>query len=203
MVLASIVTLVVLCAAVTALVARSAWVVAEPDEWLLSVRNGRVVRAGIGIALLRRPGDTVARFSSTVQRVRFSVNARTREHLAVRVEGFILWSIAGNAEAAFRAVSKLGIVNLNLARTGLRNRSHLLTTPQHHAFQALLAAEVRAHLSSLALRDLLTEPRTLLSGLAERFEALSESLGIRIERTELLDLEPTDEGLLRDLSARS
>jgi len=185
---------------------RSAWVIAEPDEWLLCIRNGKVVGAGIGISIWRRPGDIVARFSSTVQRVRFSVDARTAEHLALRVEGFILWSVSPDAEGAFRAFSKLGIVNLNHAQgrsAAPKSRAHLLTSAQHHAFQALLAAEVRAHVSSRSLGELLTEPNTLVQGLSERFASLSSALGIRIERTEILEVQPVDPKLLKDLSARS
>ena len=47
--------------------ARRWWLRAQPDEWLLCVRDGRLVAAGVGISLLRRPGDVVVRFSSTMQ----------------------------------------------------------------------------------------------------------------------------------------
>jgi hypothetical protein len=50
--------------------------VSQPDEWLLCIRNGRLVKAGVGISLWSRPFDVVVRFTSTVQRVRF-----TREEL--------------------------------------------------------------------------------------------------------------------------
>lgn len=36
---------------------------AKPDEWLLRVRHGRLVNAGVGITLWRRLGDMVVRFS--------------------------------------------------------------------------------------------------------------------------------------------
>src|SRR6185369_17489337 len=52
---------------------------AQPDEWLLCLRNGRLIKAGVGISLWRRPGDVVVRFTSTVQRVSFSVSALSRE----------------------------------------------------------------------------------------------------------------------------
>jgi hypothetical protein len=58
------------------------------------MRNGRVIDAGIGLSLFRRPGDVGARFSSTVQRVRFTVEATSAEHLPLVIDGFILWSVA-------------------------------------------------------------------------------------------------------------
>src|SRR5688500_9779163 len=44
---------------------------AAPDEWLLQVRNGRLLASGVGLVVWRWPGDQVVRFTSTVQRVRF------------------------------------------------------------------------------------------------------------------------------------
>src|SRR5436190_441137 len=48
---------------------RWSWLVAKPDQWLLRIRDGRLVRAGIGISVWRRPGDAIVRFTSAVQRV--------------------------------------------------------------------------------------------------------------------------------------
>ncbi len=75
--LPSVVLLGVMLALLSAVVfaVAKALVVAQPDERLLCIRDGRLVRAGVGISLWRRPGDVVARLTSTVQRVGFSVNA--------------------------------------------------------------------------------------------------------------------------------
>jgi flotillin len=191
--------LVLICAAA---VLRFARVAAQPDEWLLRMRNGRVLGAGIGIVLWRRPGDVIARFSSAVQRVRFTVQAPTAEHLPFAIDGFILWSVAPDAAGAFRAFSKLGIANLDRPPPGLKSRAHLLTSSQHHAFQALLAAEVRAQAGALSLAELLSTEK-LLAGLERRLQALAEQLGIVIERVEVLQVQPADSALRQELSARS
>jgi hypothetical protein len=182
---------------------RGLWVAAQPDQWLLRVRNGKVVDAGIGVHVWRRPGDVIVRFSSTVQRVRFMAEALSAEHVPVAVDGFLLWSVALDPEKAFRAYSKLGIANVDHPPPGLKSRAHLLTSVQHHAFQALLAAEVRAEASTMALADLMGEGRRLVTRLAERLASFSENLGIAIERIEIIRVEPADKNLLRDLSARS
>jgi flotillin len=191
--------LALICAAA---VLRFARVAAQPDEWLLRMRNGRVLDAGIGIVLWRRPGDVIARFSSAVQRVRFTAQAPTAEHLPVAIDGFILWSVAPDAGGAFRAFSKLGIANLDHPPPGLKSRAHLLTSSQHHAFQALLAAEVRAQAGALSLAELLSTER-LLGGLERRLQVLAEQLGIVIERVEVLQVQPADSARRQELSARS
>jgi hypothetical protein len=189
--------------ACTAALLKFARVTAQPDEWLLRVRNGKVLDAGIGIGLWRKPGDVIARFSSTLQRVRFTVEAPGAEHLPVKIDGFILWTVAPDVERVFRAFSKLGIANLDRPPPGLKSRAHLLTSSQHHAFQALLAAEVRAQASGLSLSELLLEPHKLLGGLERRLSALAEQLGIVIERIEVLQIEPADPQIGKELSARS
>ena len=80
---------------------RWSFVTARPDEWLIRIRDGQLVKAGIGISLWRRPGDLIARFSSTVQRVGFKVEALTQERLHVLVEGFVLWSVSPTGEGPF------------------------------------------------------------------------------------------------------
>src|SRR5262249_8444340 len=99
---------------------------AQPDEWLLCIRNGRLLRAGVGIRVGRRPGDVVVRFTSTVQRVSFSAHALSRERLQVFIDGFILWSVSPNGDGPFRAFQKLGVANLDKPPQDLRSPRHLL-----------------------------------------------------------------------------
>jgi hypothetical protein len=122
--------------------ARWSLVVSQPDEWLLRIHNGRLVNAGIGISVWRRPGDVIARFSSTIQRAGFSVEAMTQEHLHVLIDGFVLWTAASAGDGPFQAFSKIGIANLDNPPRGLKSKKHLLTSLQYHAFQGMIAAEI-------------------------------------------------------------
>ena len=191
-------------AAVLLIVGRAiarAFVIAQPDEWLLCIRNGRLVRAGIGIHLFRIPGDVVARFTSTVQRVSFSVGTLTREQLRVTVDGFILWSVSAEEDAPFRAFQKLGLVNLDAPPRDLRSPKHLLTTPQHHAFQQLLAAAVQRLAAPRSLEDLLLRQADLVAALLRELGNFQEEMGIQIDEVEILQIRPADEGLLTQMSA--
>ncbi|HEY8210158.1 MAG TPA: SPFH domain-containing protein [Myxococcaceae bacterium] len=173
---------------------------AQPDEWLLCIRNGRLLRAGVGISLWRRPGDVVVRFTSTVQRVSFSVNALSRERLQVLLEGFILWSVSPEGDGPFRAFQKLGVVNLDQPPHDLRSHRHLLSTPQHHAFQQLLSAAVQRLVATRSMNALLEQQGALVEELTEHLSALEAELGIRLERVEMLQVRPSDQDLLREMS---
>lgn len=173
---------------------------AQPDEWLLCIRNGRLVKAGVGISLWRRPGDVVVRFTSTVQRVSFSVSALTRERLPALVDGFILWSVSPDDDGPFRAFQKLGVVNLDAPPPDLKSSKHLLSTPQHRAFQQLLGAAVQQIAAATSLNGLLGDQEGLVEALARHLAPLERELGVRVERVELLQVRPADEQLLRELS---
>ena len=179
-----------------------ALVVAQPDEWLLCIHNGRLVKAGVGIYLWRRPGDVVARFTSTMQRVSFAVDAMSHERLRVAIEGFILWSVSGEGHGPFQAFQKLGLVNLDAAPRDLKSPKHLLSTPQHRAFQQLLGAAVQRLAATRSLDELLLRQDGLVVELREHLATLERQMGIRIDQIELLQVRPADDELLRLLSAK-
>jgi len=152
-------------------------VIAQPDEWLLRIRNGRLVDAGVGIWVVRRPGDRVARFSSTVQRVAFTAEGLTNERLAVAVDGFILWSVGDAAGAPFVAF------------------------PQYHAFQRMLAATVQRQIATWSLDDLLSRQDDLVAELRTRVGNLTGPLGLSLEEVELTRVLPAEDALVRELAA--
>ena len=131
------------------------WSVARPDEWLLQIRDGRMIRAGVGISIWRRPGDVLVRYSSAIQRATFSAIAPSRDQVPFAVEGFALWTVQSAGDGPFRAFRNLGLANLAERHPALRSDKHLLTAAQYRAFQKLLAAEVQ----QLASRRLKQKPK--------------------------------------------
>ncbi|MDB4929751.1 MAG: domain/band 7 family protein, partial [Myxococcaceae bacterium] len=181
--------------------ARRFYLSAQPDEWLLCIRDGRLAQAGVGIALFRRPGDVVVRFSATMQRVGFAVDAVSRERVAVRVEGFAFWSVSDEGDAPFRAYSRLGIADLRRPPPGLRHPKHLLTSPQHKAFQQMLSAVVQRHASTLPLAALIGAQDALVDGLAARIREVTAEMGVRVDQVEILAARPADPAVQAELAA--
>lgn len=181
---------------------RWSWLVAGPDQWLLGVRDGRLVRAGIGIGIWRRPGDTIVRFTSAVQRVTFKATAPSREQVPFVVEGFALWTVHGEGDGPFVAFGNLGLANLLERPALLRSDKHLLTGPQYHAFQALLSAEVQQLVAAAATATLLTDRAELADRVAERLARLAASLRFKIVQVEVQSVHPAEPALATDLAAR-
>lgn len=49
------------------------------NEWVVIIRNGKVITSAVGISTYRMPGDQVARFPSKVNKVVFSTEQVTKE----------------------------------------------------------------------------------------------------------------------------
>ncbi|HEY3451318.1 MAG TPA: SPFH domain-containing protein [Myxococcales bacterium] len=197
-------TLAVVAAVVALLAAgavRWSFRAARPDEWLLCVRNGRLRKAGIGIQLWRLPGDVLARFTSTTQRVSFSVESLSEDRLRVGVEGFILWSVSPAGDDPFRAYQKMGLVNLDDSPPGLKSAKHLLTTPQHHAFQQMLAAAAQRLAARHPADDLLLRQDVFVAELRQNLGSLEKQLGIQLDDVQVLRVRPADEEVLAHMAA--
>ncbi len=177
------------------------FITAAPDQWLLRIRNGNLIDAGVGVSCWRRPGDVVAIFTSTLQRVRFTVEAHSSDRVGVNIEGFILWSVDGASDGPFRAFRQMGLLDLSRQDPQMRQRKHLLSTPQHRAFRTLLSAEVQRHTSTMSLDELLSKQDLLVDGLSGRLDALAHKLGIEITQVEIVQLGTQDPSIMTDLAS--
>jgi flotillin len=178
-------------------------ITAQPDEWLLCIRDGKLIKAGVGIRLWPRPFDAVARFSSTLQRVSFTVEALSVEQVRVAIEGFILWSVSPEGDGPFRAFQKMGLVNLALrGLRSARSEKHLLTTPQHHAFQKLIGSLVQRLAGTHTLDSLLLGQDALVAEMRTRLAFVQHDLGVCIEQIELSRVRPCEPEILAQLAAQ-
>lgn len=176
------------------------YVVAQPDEWLLCVRDGRLVHAGVGVTVLRRPGDVAVRFSATSQRVTFAAEALSLERVAVLVEGFAFWSVSDEGDAPFRAYSHLGIADSRRPPPGLRHPQHLLTSPKHKAFQGMISAVVQRYVSSLPLAAIINAQDALVAGIAARIREVTAEMGLRVDQVEVRSVQAADPAVRAQLA---
>ncbi len=176
-------------------------VVAEPDEWLIRVRGGQLVEAGVGITLWRWPGDSLAKFSSTHQRVAFCAEALSSERIRVEIRGFFFWTVSRDPEGPFRAFQNLGIANLLSPPPELKHPKHLLTTAQYRAFQQVVVSLVQRNSSKLRLGKLMERQDEFIDGLGSMLRESLEPLGVEVTQVQLLSVIPADGDLLSKLSA--
>ena len=174
-------------------------VVGGPDEWVLQIRNGACIRAGIGASMVRRPGDVVVRFTATVQRVRFQATVIDADLVEVAMEGFALWSV--NPEDPFLAFRRLGLVDLHRGLPAGQASKHLLVRAQHRAFQQAFAALLLRHAGRWRYETLTRDPAGLLSAVHADAARQLSGLGVLVEDVQLLSVQPTDEAVVHNLAA--
>ena len=58
---------------------KTLWIEGLPNEWVIIMRNGKMVKAGIGLKTFKGPFDQVAKFPSRTHRVEFSTESITKE----------------------------------------------------------------------------------------------------------------------------
>ena len=81
---------------------------AEPNEWMLVMRNGKVIECGIGISYYASLFDVVVKFPSQINKVRFQAQQVTQEVQGLEVSGIIIWSVFRDNEGPLKAFKYLG-----------------------------------------------------------------------------------------------
>jgi len=132
-----------LFAACFGLYLRTRFIESQPNEWLLIIRDGKMVKAGVGLKTFLGLTDSFVKFPSKVSQVQFSANNVTKEMQGVDIQGFAFWSVYRDEDGHFRcykymqggdpnhnvkamceSVLRNLIANSSLEEV-LRNRSHL------------------------------------------------------------------------------
>lgn len=181
---------------------------ATPNQWLILLRKGQPIREGIGIVCWRRPQDSVARFTSTMQRVTFDTQVHTQDKQIVHVEGFMLWSIASTPGSPFKAFSKLGIAHQELdnahpdvQESTEHNPHHALNRAQHQAFRRNIEAVLRTAAVAFPFREVLSSPATLLEHVQAQVTQTLEEWGLHLERIEFNNVQVVQQELFEHLQA--
>lgn len=197
-----LVTPVAVAAALLVVVTVGIWravVVGRPDEWILLIRDGRCVRSGVGITVVRRPLDTVARFSSAVQRVSFRAQALTKDRVEATIEGYMLWSIAPASEGPFVAFRRLGIATPQ--QGWVPAAKHVLSKAQYRAFQTAIGAAAQSRAAGFTFEELATSQAGYLEALKAACEGTMAGLGVMVDEAQVVRIRASDAKVQADLTA--
>jgi len=81
---------------------KSKWVESDPNEWMIVLRNGKLVRSGIGLKTFVFPNETLVKFPSAIQRVEFNAKNVTKEMQGVQIDGVAFWSVYRFEDGPFK-----------------------------------------------------------------------------------------------------
>ena len=84
------------------------WVESKANEWLIIIRNGKMINQGIGLATWVMPGDQSIKFPSLINQVSFRASQVSAEMQGVEVTGMLIWSVNRAADGPFKCYKCFG-----------------------------------------------------------------------------------------------
>jgi hypothetical protein len=159
---------------------------AQPTTYLLAYRNGRVVRAGPGLAFFYyAPATSLVAVPLASTEVPFIFEEVTGDFQRVTVQGQVTYRVADPNRAA-------ALLDFTLAPGG---KGYVSEDPEKLPQRVVNAVQVlmRRELEGLALRDALKSSERIGSAVRARLAAADETaaLGLEILALALLALKPT------------
>ena len=153
------------------------WKESQPDEYMIVLRGGEMIKAGIGLKTFVLPGDNCITFPSRAQQVNFTANQVTQEMQGVSVTGMLVWSIYRKEDGPFKCYKSFGD-DLNRDTPQMANEK----------IQNLAISIIRDRIANMSIGDVLQNRHKLRDGVREEIQKLITGWGIWLETIEILDV---------------
>jgi regulator of protease activity HflC (stomatin/prohibitin superfamily) len=162
------------------------FVSSELNEWLIVIKDGSVIKCGIGMKTRVNPfTDTVAKFPSGIRKLEFSANQVSKEMQGIQITGVVMYSINRFDEGPFKYYKYAGQDEV-AAKDNLRLLSEgiVRNTVANHTIKEIVSQ-----------RDMIRN--TLKKGIMDS----CSGWGIWIETVELTEVTICSKQLFNDLQA--
>eukprot|EP01002_Notosolenus_urceolatus_P002817 NODE_1740_length_1315_cov_71.873618_g1449_i0.p1 GENE.NODE_1740_length_1315_cov_71.873618_g1449_i0~~NODE_1740_length_1315_cov_71.873618_g1449_i0.p1 ORF type:complete len:368 (+),score=108.69 NODE_1740_length_1315_cov_71.873618_g1449_i0:80-1105(+) len=170
---------------------RKRTIAAGPNEWLLVIRNGHLLKCGIGAQVFQWPFDQVVRFPTRINQVDFKAQQVTKEMSGIEVTGFINWVCYRNDDGPWRAFQNFpelaqgqqpSQANKNLAR--------------------LAESIIRSQVANASMDEILKKRSELRQKIRQEFQAQVTGWGVWLETVEITEVRILSQTLFNDLQER-
>lgn len=92
----------IICIGCLAIFIMKSYVTADPNEWLILIRDGEHYMSKVGMTALVLPNESYVKFSSLIQQVYFTAMNVTVEMQGVSIEGNAFWTVFREGEGPFK-----------------------------------------------------------------------------------------------------
>lgn len=159
------------------------------NEWILIIKNGKLIKAGIGLRIFRKLGQVVVRFPSLLNKVTFSAQQVTQEFSGVEVSGFIIWVINREDEGPFKAYKHIKNISGDITEDSEINQ-HL---------RSMAESLVRHQIANLEITDVIKQREIVRNSIREGIQEVVKGFGIWLETVEITDVKILSTSLFEDL----
>lgn len=159
---------------------------AEPNEWLLVIQDGEMVRAGIGLRAWLNPlKQTAVRFPSSVRKVVYNASQVTKEMQGIDITGFAMFSVHRENEGPFKYFKYAGD-NVTQAVDNIR---------------LVVESLVRHHVANHTIAEIMQNRELLRNQIKQDVMSAVAGWGVWIETIEVSDVKISSQSLFQDLQA--
>ena len=166
----------------------SFFVQAEANEWLLVIRNGELLKKGIGLSTWIWPGDQTVSFPSLINQVNFTAQQVSAEMQGIEVTGMLIWSVYREKNGPMDCYKFFG-EDLKKATPSVANSQ----------IEAMAVAIIRDRIANLTINDILKNRSKLRGGVKEEMQKVITGWGIWLETCEIQDVKISSRTLFSNL----
>lgn len=159
---------------------------ADPNEWLIVIRNGEQRLAGVGLKTWVWPLETYVTFPSVLTKVSFEAMQTTKEMQGVKVSGFAIFSVLRTEDGPFRYYKYIQGSGKEMAEDNLRGMAESL---------------MRKHVATTSLEDVLKDRESLRNSVNDEMMKTTKGWGVWLETFEIKDVQICSKSLFEDLQA--
>lgn len=164
------------------------FVQAEANEWLLVIRNGDLLKKGIGLSSWTMPGDQTVTFPSLINQVNFTAQQVSAEMQGIEVTGMLIWSVYRDETGPMDCYKFFG--------DDLKKDT---PTVANSKIESMAVAIIRDRIANLTINDILKNRSKLRGGVKDEMQKVLTGWGIWLETCEIQDVKISSRSLFANL----
>lgn len=166
---------------------------AQANEFLIQVRDGKVLRAGQGLSCFKWPSDTVAIVPTSIAKLSFAADQVTVEKVGVEVRGLAVYRIA-DPLLAYRM--------MDLDRTSLTSiLNDMFVGATRRIVARLTIDECLTHRKDRVAQALMSEIAPILAGEGSPLDVNPAGWGVVLDTIEIQDVRVLSQEVFERLQA--
>lgn len=164
------------------------WVESKANEWLIIIRNGKMIHQGIGLATWIMPGDQTIKFPSLINQVTFKASQVSSEMQGVDVTGMLIWSVNRDMDGPFKCYKSFG--------DDLKQDTPKVANGK---LESMAISIIRDRIANMTLNDILKNRNKLRDGMKDEMQKVITGWGIWLETCEVTDVTIASRSLFTNL----
>jgi hypothetical protein len=164
------------------------YVISQPNEWMIVLRNGKIRSMGVGITSRVSYFDSCVKFPSKIHKVHFNAQQVTKEMQGVEVSGVILWSVNPKEQLPLKAVMYLG---KDLTKSDAKTAKHNLAE--------MCSAIVSHNVANSTIDEIVKNRDMLRNSITKGISRVIEGWGCLVESVEITDVKILSSSLFKNL----